>query len=202
MARTDEELIRRCRREDLSALEELLSRYRNRLMAFIYSVVRDYHLAEDIFQETFLRVYREARGFREGSSFKTWLYTIALNLARDALRRSKRRPEISLETEMGSGREGEPGRVSDLIPGREPGPREEAGGRELEEILERELSVLSEDHRRVIVLSRLNGLKYREIAEVLGIPSGTVRSRLHYALEQLRRGMESRGIGGPEAKRG
>jgi len=63
-------------------------------------------------------------------------------------------------------------------------------------ILEGELSGLSEEHRQVIVLSRLNGLKYREIAEVLGIPSGTVRSRLHYALEHLRRGLATRGIEG------
>ncbi len=195
MAQADEQLIQRCRERDPAALEELLARYRNRLMAFIYSVVRDYHLAEDIFQETFLRVYREARGFRSGASFKTWLYTIAVNLCRDALRKAKRRPEVSLETELAPGEAGRPRRMADLIAGPDPGPREQAGGREMEAILERELSGLSAEHREVIILSRLNGLKYREIAEVLGIPSGTVRSRLHYALEQLRRNFRNRGIG-------
>lgn len=195
MASADEQLIRRCREGDLAALEELLARYQNRLMTFIYSVVRDYHLAEDIFQETFLRVYREAGKFRAGASFKTWLYTIAVNLCRDALRRAKRRPEVSLETELVPEETDGSLRLSDLLAGREPGPREQAGGRETEAILAGELSRLSEEHRQVIVLSRLNGLKYREIAEVLGVPSGTVRSRLHYALEQLRRGIRARGIG-------
>ena len=197
MAPSDEQLIRRCRRGDSDALEELLTRYRNRLMAFIYSVVRDYHLAEDIFQETFLRVYRQAGKFRAGASFKTWLYTIAVNLCRDALRKSKRRPEVSLETET-AGRDGaHPRRLADLLAGKAPGPRDEAGGKEMEAILEKEMAGLSREHRQVIMLSRLEGLKYREIARVLGIPSGTVRSRLHYGLEQLRRGFSARGIERP-----
>lgn len=195
MASADEQLIQRCRQGDPAALEELLARYRNRLMAFIYSVVRDHHLAEDIFQETFLRVYRQAGRFREGASFKTWLYAIAVNLCRDELRKSKRRPEVSLETETSAEDGARPRRMADLIAGREPGPRDEAGGREIEAILQGELSGLSEEHRQVIILSRLEGLKYREIARVLGIPFGTVRSRLHYGLEQLRRGFSARGVG-------
>ena len=194
MAEADEQLVQRCRKGDRAALEELLNRYQDRLMAFIYSVVRDYHLAEDIFQETFLRVYRGARRFRSGASFKTWLYTIAANLCRDALRKSRRRPEVSLDAGLVRGGNDQTSRLADLIPGSEPGPRDQAGARELEAILKGELSGLSEEHRQVIVLSRLNGLKYREIAEVLGIPSGTVRSRLHYALEQLRLRLQDRGI--------
>ena len=195
MVPSDEQLIRRCRRGDSDALEELLTRYRNRLMAFIYSVVRDYHQAEDIFQETFLRVYRQAGKFRAGASFKTWLYAIAINLCRDALRKAKRRPEVSLETETAGGGD-KTGRISDLLAGKDPGPRDQAGGREMEAILEGELSGLSVEHREVITLSRLEGLKYREIARILGIPSGTVRSRLHYGLEQLRRRFRERGLEG------
>lgn len=194
----DEQLIQRCRQGDPVALEELLARYQNRLMAFIYSVVRDYHLSEDIFQETFLRVYRQAGKFRQGANFKTWLYTIAINLCRDALRKKKRRPEVSLETEI-AGRDGpNPRRISDLLAGKDPGPRDQAGGREMEAILQGELAGLSPEHRQVIILSRLEGLKYRQIAKVLGIPSGTVRSRLHYGLEQLRRNFAARGMRRPE----
>ena len=178
-----------CKKEDLSALEELLERYRNPLMGFIYSVIRDYHQAQDIFQETFIRVYRRANRFRTGAVFKTWLYTIALNRCRVTIRKRKRRPTISLETEW-SGVGGESGqRVMDKVASTDPGPREEAGGRELEKIFQRELSGLSDEHRQVVILSRLNRFKYHEIAEILGIPSGTVRSRLHYALEELRKGM-------------
>ncbi len=187
MAPTDEQLIALCKEGDLSALEELMERYRNPLMAFIYSVIRDYHRAEDIFQETFIRVYRQARRFRAGAGFKTWLYTIAMNRCRDSLRKAKRRPTLPLEREIG-GRAGEPSRrLIDTVAGGGADPREETGGRELEAIFRRELAGLSEEHRQVVIMSRLNGLKYREIAQVLDIPSGTVRSRLHYALEYLRK---------------
>ena len=98
MAQTDEQLIELCKDGDLSALEELLNRYRNSLMAFICSVVRDYHLAEDIFQETFIRIYREARRFRSGAVFKTWLYTIAMNRCRDALRKKRDRKSTRLNS--------------------------------------------------------------------------------------------------------
>ena len=189
MAPTDEQLIELCKERDVSALEELLDRYRNPLMGFIYSVIRDYHQAQDIFQETFIRVFREAHRFRTGAVFKTWLYTIAMNRCRDTIRRRKRRPTISLESEW-AGSDGESGqRVMDRVASADPGPREESGGREMEDILQRELSGLSEEHRKVVILNRLNGFKYDEIAEILGIPSGTVRSRLHYALEELRKKM-------------
>lgn len=202
MALTDEQLIELCKEEDLSALGELLERYRNPLMGFIYSVIRDYHQAQDIFQETFIRVYREAHRFRTGAVFKTWLYTIAMNRCRDTIRQKRRRPVISMETEW-PGPNGEPGqRIMDKIASAEPGPREEAGGRELEEILQRELSGLSEEHRQVVILKRLNRFKYHEIAKILDIPSGTVRSRLHYALEELRKrmieGTTNKIRGGPE----
>ncbi|MEA1929102.1 MAG: RNA polymerase sigma factor [Candidatus Auribacterota bacterium] len=191
MPQTDEQLIELCKEDDISALEELLARYRNPLMGFIYSVIRDYHQAQDIFQETFIRVYRQARGFRTGAVFKTWLYTIAMNRCRDAIRKSKRRPIISLEASR-IFQDGEPGqRMMDRIASSDPGPRTIAGVRELEVIFQRELAGLSEEHREVVILNRLNGLKYREIAEVLNIPSGTVRSRLHYALEELRKRMKA-----------
>ena len=189
MGPTDEQLNELCKERNSSALEELLARYRNPLMGFIYSVIRDYHQAQDIFQETFVRVYREAHRFRTGAVFKTWLYTIAMNRCRDAIRKRKRRPTISLESEW-AGSDGESGqRVMERVASADPGPREEAGGREMEAILQRELSGLSEEHRKVVILNRLNGFKYEEIAEILGIPSGTVRSRLHYALEELRKRM-------------
>jgi len=189
MGPTDEQLNELCKERNSSALEELLARYRNPLMGFIYSVIRDYHQAQDIFQETFVRVYREAHRFRTGAVFKTWLYTIAMNRCRDSIRRSKRRPTISLESEWGASDGKSEQRIMERVASADPGPREEAGGREMEDILQRELSGLSEEHRKVVILSRVNGFKYNEIAEILGIPSGTVRSRLHYALGELRKRM-------------
>lgn len=180
MNRTDEELIRQVQQGDQAAFRELMGRYRDKLMAYIYSVVRDYHLAEDIFQETFIRVYRQADSYKEGYKFKTWLYTIALNRSRDRLRHFKRRPEIFLDSyPEWNWRERLRSRIA--------GPRNLAGARELEEVFRKQLGELSDEHREVVVMSRLLGLKYDEIARVLGISSGTVRSRLHYALRELRK---------------
>ncbi len=149
-------------------------------MGFIYSVVRDYHLAEDIFQETFIRVYRQADSFKDGFKFKTWLYTIALNRSRDRLRHFKRRPEVFLDSY--------PDRNwRERLKSRLDGPRDLAGARELEEVFRKQLGALSDEHQEVVVMSRLLGLKYAEIARILGISSGTVRSRLHYALRELRK---------------
>jgi len=179
MNRSDEDLIRQVQEGDQAAFRDLMARYRDKLMAFIYSVVRDYHLAEDIFQETFIRVYRQADSYKKEYRFRTWLYTIALNRSRDRLRHFKRRPEVFLDSyPERNWRE----RLKSKITG----PRDLAGARELENILRRELGKLSENHRQVVVMSRLLGLKYAEIARVLGISSGTVRSRLHYALRELR----------------
>lgn len=186
MSRTDEELIRQVQEGDQGAFRELMGRYRNKLMAFIYSVVRDYHLAEDIFQETFIRVYRQADRYKREYKFKTWLYTIALNRARDRLRHFKRRPEVFLDSS--------PGRNwRERLKSKIAGPRDMAGARELEKILRKQLGELSDQHREVVVMSRLLGLKYAEIAGILGISSGTVRSRLHYALRELRRRMGKNG---------
>ncbi len=194
MKQSDEELIARCRRKDLVAFQQLVERYRDKLMAFIYSMVRNYHLAEDIFQETFIRVYRKADRFRDGYLFKTWLYTIAANLCRDELRRVKRKPTIELDASVtGSEEDGNRTRMESLKSGGST-PREAAGARELEEIFQKELVELSPEHRQVVIMNRVMGLKYREIAEVLGIPSGTVRSRIHYAIEYLKKKMEKDGL--------
>ncbi len=194
MKQSDEELIARCRKKDLVAFQQLVERYRDKLMAFIYSMVRNYHLAEDIFQETFIRVYRKADRFRDGYPFKTWLYTIAANLCRDELRRVKRKPTIELDAPIAGPEEnGNRSRMESLNSGG-PTPRQEAGARELEEIFQKGLVELSPEHRQVVIMNRVMGLKYREIAEVLGIPSGTVRSRIHYAIEYLKKKMEKDGL--------
>jgi len=189
MNQTDEELVELGWGGDVGAFRELVVRYQDRLMAFIYSIVRDYHRAEDIFQETFIRVYRQARQFQSGRSFKTWLYAIARNRCRDELRSAKRQPTLELEAGLDRSEEEKGTRWIDTVEAGGPSPRELAGGRELEKMFLEALAGLSEEHREVVVMSRLLGLKYDEIAEVLGIPSGTVRSRLHYALEYLRRKM-------------
>jgi len=189
MIKTDEQLVELCRRDDLRAFRELLDRYRNKLMAFIYSMVGDYHLAQDIFQETFIRVYRHADRFQDGCKFKPWLYAIAANQCRDELRKLKRRSFLPLGDDGSFEKEG----VKTVIPvDKRPGPREIAKAREFKKILEDELGELTPEHREVVIMSRVLGLKYDEIAQVLNIPSGTVRSRLHYSLERLRERLKNK----------
>jgi len=183
MIEKDEQLILRCAKGDTAALEELVARYRDALMGFICSMVRDYQAAEEIVQDAFLRVYAKADRFKKGKKFKTWLYTIAANRARDELRKVKRRHALPLDAPLRRDKQEEGGTHADMLKSRGPSPDDlaadldPAGERPLDDELEGQL--------------RLNGLTYQEIAGVLGIPAGTVRSRLHYALEHLRRGMEN-----------
>ncbi len=181
---SDETMMILIRKGSGRALARLVSRHKDGLLGFIYSVVRDRHLAEDIFQETFLRVWRQAFRFDPGRRFKTWLYAIALNLCRDELKKSRRHRHLSLEA---AGNQGEEGfRPLDWIEDAKPGPPETAWERELERVLRSKLDRLAPPHREVVLMSRLLGLKSEEIAEILGVPPGTVRSRLHYALIELR----------------
>lgn len=189
---SDESLMVLCRKGSSRALARLLSRHKDGLLSFIYSVVRDRHLAEDIFQETFLKVYRQAFRFDPERRFKTWLYAVALNLCRDELKRLRRHPHVSLDAAAAADAEGETGpRPLDRLQDGKPGPSETAWERELEGILRLKLDRLSPPHREVVLMSRLLGLKSEEIAEVLGVPAGTVRSRLHYALIELRAELKS-----------
>jgi len=181
----DESLMVLCRKGSTRALAKLLYRYKDRLLAFIYSVVRDRHLAEDIFQETFLRVYRQADRFDPARRFKTWLYTIALNLCRDELKKSRRHLQFTLDEAMGKEDEGGCRPVEWIKDGK-PGPPETAWEHELEGILRGKLDRLSSSHREVVIMSRMLGMKCEEIAEILVVPAGTVRSRLHYALIELK----------------
>jgi len=186
MIASDEQLIERCARKDAEAFEELLRRYRGPLLGFIFGMVRDFGAAEEVFQDTFLKIYDKADTFREGSRFRTWLYAIAANRARDELRRLKRRRSLSLDAPLG---QEETGTHGDLMESSGPGPDDLAAAREYGKLLDEKLAGLSRAHREVVILSRLNGLTYKEISRVLGVPPGTVRSRLHYALEHLRREM-------------
>lgn len=196
----DEELIAACIRGETAALDELVRRYRDPLLGFIFSMVRDYQAAEEVFQDTWLRVYAKAGKFKPGKKFRTWLYAIAANRSRDELRKMARRKVLWLDSPLGRGEEDGDATHGEMLESPLPGPADVAAAREFGAVLDRELAGLTRAHREVVVLSRLNGLTYREIARVLGVPAGTVRSRLHYALEHLRRNLG--GWGGEKNEKG
>ena len=186
MAPSDEKLMELCRGGSWKALKGLILRYQDKLMIYLYAHTRDYQRAEDIFQESFLRVWRQKDRFLPRYKFRTWLYAIALNLCRDEWRRSQRRPVLLPEpAEVEAGDRAEGMRLADL-PSSGPGPREIAAARETEEFLRSALDRFSSEHRETVVMAKVLGLSCEEIASLQGVPAGTVRSRLHYALKELK----------------
>lgn len=188
MTETDEVLIRRCRRGDERSFDILFERYKARIYTFVLRFVKDPKTAEDVFQETFIRVFRKARHFREQAKFSTWLYTIAANLCRDELKKRKRRHIVSLDQPLWDSEQD--GRVAARIEttaGPSDGPRVEAEKREIGQVLFSAVEELPENARQVIELHMIHGLRYREVADILGCPVGTVQSRMHNAVQLLRR---------------
>jgi RNA polymerase sigma-70 factor, ECF subfamily len=177
----DQALIERTRRGDVSAFEPLVERYRERVWRLAYNYLRDREDAWDATQEAFVRAWQALPSFRGQSAFYTWLFRIAVNVATDRARQraaqrrafgAERVPEEEWErvmVEQGSS------------------PEDMAARGEQRARLRQALDMLPEYHRTIIILSDLQGLSYREIAEVLDIPMGTVMSRLHNARKRLRR---------------
>ncbi len=190
MPLSDEKLMALCRRGSLRAFQVLTARYQDRLMTWLSVQMRDYQRAEDVFQETFLRVWRNRESFLPGRRFRTWLYAIALNLCRDEWRRTQRRPvlvqEPPVEAEDRFG-----GTPLAEHPSSGAGPRELAAAREANERVEAALAGLSAEQRETVMLAKVMGLSCEEIAAISGVPAGTVRSRLHYALKEARKRLKS-----------
>ncbi len=175
---TDEDLIERFQRGDLYAFDLIVKRYKDQLLNFIYRFVGSQEEAEDIVQETFLRVYRKRKAYKRIAKFSTWIYTIAGNLARTELRRRKRRRLFSV-TDMGF--EDRDYEISDdgLSPERE------AHGVMQEEIIQKEIEKLSPKFREVIILRDIQELSYEEISKIIKVPIGTVKSRVNRARLRL-----------------
>lgn len=174
----DEELLREVAEGDHSSLRVLYDRYTSRLMTYASYVLGDRAAAEDVVQETFLRVFRHAGRFDQDKRCSTWIYSIAANLCRDELRRMKRRRNFTLPLLRDVSEGHAAGRMTSPLRG--------AAGREFTERLREELGALPPEQREVIALRYLDSMKYAEIAEIAGCPLGTVQSRLHAGLKILR----------------
>jgi RNA polymerase sigma-70 factor (ECF subfamily) len=178
---TDEQAMWRLQtREDETAFVSLVRRWQDPIRRLCVRMAGDAHLGEDLAQETFARVFLRRHDFARGSRFSTWLWRIALNLCHDAHRRRERRPESILPETV------DPETAApcwDVAEG--PAPDEATARRESAFLVEQALQSLSESHRAVVVLRHYQSLKFREIAEVLDIPEGTVKSRMADALTHL-----------------
>lgn len=174
----DQYLVETCRAGQSEAFGILVRRYRDRLHPTLLRLTGRAEDAEDLLQETFLRAFAKLNRFHGDSSFYTWIYRIAVNLALSA----RRGRPITLPLSRGAG--GEPLDPADDHGRTDPGLRLERAERD--DRIQNALNALAPDHRAVVILKDFDGLRYEEIAEIVGIPIGTVRSRLHRARSELR----------------
>ena len=181
---TDEQLLLDYRKSGNRPLfEALMQRYEREIYSYLRRYLGDADLAEDAFQACFLHVHLKCEQFEEGRKFRPWVYAIATNQAIDLQRRNKRHRMASLDRTAATG--DEDSHWSEKLVGSDPDPVAEASGRENQEWVHSTVGQLSTSMQRVIQLVYYQGLKYREAADVLGIPVGTVKSRLHAAVNRL-----------------
>jgi RNA polymerase sigma-70 factor (ECF subfamily) len=175
------DLVRKARRGDLNAYDELVKRYQQRIYATIYHMTSNHEDANDLAQESFIKAFQALNSFKGGSTFYTWLYRIAVNKTINFLKQRKKRQHMSLN-DIDFNAEHDPDLVA-LISDKT--PFRNAGLSELQKFLNEALLKLSEPHRMVVVLHDVQGQSHEEIAEIMGCNIGTVRSRLFYARQQL-----------------
>lgn len=171
------ELIERARAGDTKAFGVLVERYQRRVVGVAMAVVHDQEDALELAQETFVRAFENVGKFESRSSFSTWLYRIAANIAIDFRRRERRHPTMrgdEAEIEL----QRLPSKLGDAF--------KETQRGEMAERIRRALNQLTPEHRAAILLREVEGLSYDEISDVLQCPRGTVMSRLHYARNHLR----------------
>ena len=175
------DLVKRARRGDLAAYDELVQRYQRRIYATIYHMTANHEDANDLAQDSFIKAFQALKSFRGGSSFYTWIYRIAVNKTINFLKQRKNKHHFSLN-DLDFNTENNPDLVA-LISHKT--PHREVGLSELQKKLNEALMKLSEPHRMVVVLHDVQGQSHDEIAEIMDCNIGTVRSRLFYARQQL-----------------
>jgi len=177
----ESELVRRARRGDLQAYDDLVKRYQERIYATIYHMTSNHEDANDLAQDSFIKAFQALKSFKGGSTFYTWLYRIAVNKTINFLKQRKNRTHMSLN-DIDFNAEHDTDLIA-LISDNT--PRRAAGLTELQKKLNEALLKLSEPHRLVVVLHDVQGQSHEEIAEVMNCNIGTVRSRLFYARQQM-----------------
>ena len=180
MTWSDEELVARSIGGDQESFNQLVLRWERPIYALAYRVIGREEDARDVCQETFLRAFRALNGFRGQAKFSSWLYRIALNLCRDWVRKERRTPVVQAPEEL---------EVLEMAALREPTPSVEdlVARRELTRVVERAMARLPEEQRTAIILKEYHELTFQEIADLVGCPLSTVKTRLYQGLSVLRR---------------
>jgi RNA polymerase sigma-70 factor, ECF subfamily len=170
---SDRQLFAQVAADDERAFQQFIERYKNRLYNFVYRVIPEKETAEDILQDTFLRVYNQRKNYSPDYALSTWVYTIALNLVRSELRKRKLRKYLSLDFLK---------EESDI---ELPDPTNPEPGK-LKPLLDKAIKGLPEEYRMAFILCDIDRLPYHEIAEIMRVPVGTVKSRINRARTMLR----------------
>ena len=184
---SDESLIAQYQQSgDRGLFETLIQRYQREIYSYLRRYIGNAEMAEDAFQGTFLQVHLKCHQFDPARRFRPWLYAIATNQAIDIQRRNKRHRMVSLDrSSTSAGQDDQDGSWSERIVGDTPDPHQAASESENRSWVHESVSSLGESMQQVVHLVYYQGMKYREAAEVLGIPVGTVKSRLHAAVGRL-----------------
>ncbi|MCH2445539.1 MAG: sigma-70 family RNA polymerase sigma factor, partial [Candidatus Marinimicrobia bacterium] len=164
---TDEQLIKKFQDGDVGAYNQIVYRYKDRLLNFIYRFLNDLDRSEDLVQDTLLKLYTHKDSYKEIAKFSTWLYTIAANLARTELRKIKRRKTFSVTELSHDDREF-------IIKSTDRGPGEEIFSQNFEKNVQRALAELPDDFKTIIILRDIQELSYDEISKIVEVPLGTV----------------------------
>ena len=176
---SDEEVMLRLQAGDMECYDVLVARFKDRLYAFIMRMVRNGQTAEDLLQETFMRLYVHRMSYRTIARFSTWIYTIAANLVRSHMRKQNRMPLTDLENDRDEDKPRE-------LPDRKRPVDEEVAGKMTVEAVREAMANLPDEFREVIILREIEELSYEEIVQVLGVPLGTVKSRVNRARGRLK----------------
>jgi RNA polymerase sigma-70 factor (ECF subfamily) len=179
--RSDEQLMADYRHGDRASFAELVGRYERELYHFLVRFLGDRAAAEDVFQETFLQIHQSAEQFDPQRRFRPWLFTIAANKARDLIRSQARRPTSPLQANINSN-DDESGEFIDLMHSVQNLPEEPLQRKELQEAVQKTVSGMPEHLREILLLSYFHQFPYKQISDILDIPLGTVKSRLHAAV--------------------
>ena len=181
---SDEQLFEAARQGDENAFTQLVQRYQRPLYNFLLKFLAKPALAEDIFQETFLQVYQSASTFQTGRKFRPWLYTIAVNKARDALRSRGRRPTVQITSQND---EIDASQLWDTLLQDTTSPLDILDEAQQAQTVRSVVANLPDHLREILVLAYFKHLSYKELADALAIPLGTVKSRLHAAVARFAR---------------
>ncbi len=178
---SDEELVARTQAGDAEAFDALIVRYSPRLYGLVYNMTSNHEDTNDLLQDIFSKAFRSIHSFRGKSSFYTWMHSIGVNMSINFLKKRGRRYTLSLD-DVDSGVQNDPDFLEATAT---TDPRREANLTELQKRLNEAMQKLSNDHRAVVTMFDVQGMPHSEIAKILKVSEGTIRSRLFYAHRQL-----------------